>query len=238
VILKKDRKGRPDGHRVTTVVFDYNGVLIDDLEFLEEAYFLAGAEMGFDLTREKVKRFISHTPEDKRTLYFGDISNTTWKKVQDLKNHYYFGFAKQGNLLFPDAEEVLTALSRKYSLGLVSNNFRAYFEMTFPPHLAGLFKATLFSEEVDKPKPSPEPLFGVLKSLGAGVDQCCYVGDSVVDVDMARNAGVRVLALTTGYNTRSELLKAGADAILDSLKDLPPGLEAMQCAEPAPQARQ
>lgn len=213
---------------LTTVVFDYNGVLINDLEFLEEAYFLAAAEMGFDLSREKVKRFISHTPEDKRSLYFGKIPDPAWKKVQELKNRYYFGFAKEKDLLFPEAEEVLIALSAKYALGLVSNNFRAYFELTFPQHLASLFKATLFSEEVDKPKPSPEPLFGVLKSLGAGIDQCCYVGDSVVDVEMAQNAGVRVLALTTGYNTRPELLKAGADAVLGTLKDLPAGIEALQ----------
>lgn len=48
-----------------------------------------------------------------------------------------------------------------------------------------------------------------------------YVGDHVSDVAGARAAGALSLAVTTGPITRSELLDAGADAVMDTLSDFP-----------------
>ena len=123
-------------------------------------------------------------------------------------------------LLFPDVETVLTSLSERFALGLISNTYREYFELSFPRHLAMLFSETIFAGEVDNPKPSPEPLLKVIESMGIDPDECCYVGDSVLDVQMAKTAGVWIFGVARGDNSQEELLAAKADCVLGSLLEL------------------
>jgi len=202
------------------VIFDYNGVLINDLENHEDAYLMAAKEMGFPLTREIARKYISATALQKRKLYFGDISDDTWDRLFLLKTEHYFGLVERKSPLFPEVEEVLHFLSRRYLLGLISNTPRAYFERVFPRDLALLFKATIFGDEMRDPKPDPGALLGMMRRLNVTPDQCCYVGDSVSDVLMAKRAGVMIFSVTTGDNSEEELIKAGSDRILNQLSDL------------------
>lgn len=213
-------------YMIKAIVFDYNGVLVNDLRLHEEVYWRASRELGFHLTRETIRRYISYPPEKKRTLYFGDISDETWQRLFDLKERYYFELAKTMDLVFPDVEMVLVSLSRRYTLVIISNTYREYFDRVFPRHLAKLFKESVFADEVERPKPSPDVLVKVIERIGITADECCYVGDSVLDVQMARTVGVRMFAVATGDNSQEELREAGADLVMESLKDLAMLLEA------------
>ena len=114
------------------IIFDYNGVLINDLEIHEEAYLMAAKEMGFPLTREIARKYISATALQKRKLYFGDIPDDIWDRLFLLKTEYYFDLIEHKSPLFPEVKEVLYFLSRRYLLGLLSNTPRGYFEKVFP----------------------------------------------------------------------------------------------------------
>jgi len=202
------------------IIFDYNGVLINDLDILESAYLEASRELGIPLSSKTVREFISYAPDQKRNLFFGDISDEGWNRVVRLKTKHYFEKADRENLVIPGVDTVLTSLSARYSLALISNTTREYFDRTFPPHLSALIEETLFADEVPKPKPSPEPLLEMLRRLEIEKDRCCYVGDSVLDIRMSKAAGVPVFAVVTGGNSKDELREAGADWILGSLREL------------------
>jgi len=193
------------------IVFDYNSTLVDDLDLVVESYYRAGVERGYRLGREKVREHVSQPPSAKRGLYFGDISDTEWAAILARRKAIYAELAHTGFKLFPRTEETLVALSRRYRLGLLSNTFRVLFETLFPPHLARLFQASLFFDEVSDPKPSPAPMLAVMHTLGVAARECGYVGDAVEDVQMAKAAGVRSFALPTGACSSRELLDAGAD---------------------------
>ena len=209
------------------IIFDYNGVLVNDLKIHEEAYWRAGKEVGLPLTRETVRRYLSYSPEQKRTLYFGDISDETWKEIVRLMARFYFDLAVKRDLIFPDVEPVLTSLSARYMLALISNTRRKYFNRVFPRKLAGLFRETMFFDEIREPKPSPNAFLEMMERLGTGTDECCYVGDSVLDVQMAKRARIRVFSVTTGDNSKEELQAAGADWVVNNLLELKGKLEAM-----------
>ena len=59
------------------------------------------------------------------------------------------------------------------------------------------------------------------------VDRCIYVGDSEVDVQTARNAGVPCLSVLWGFRDRKQLEQAGAEHFCDDPAKLPQVLEAM-----------
>ncbi len=202
------------------VIFDYNGVLLNDLDYQVESYWKAATDTGFNITRETVRKYISYPPVQKKNLYFQNISEPEWKRIFDLKERYYYKLTDQKYLLFPDAETLLPALARHYTLALVSNTVRSLFERTFPLHLADLFRVTLFADEVNEPKPSPQPLLNTVQLLGISRNECCYVGDSVEDIRMSRAAGVKIYSVATGVCSRETLVEAGADTLVANLKDL------------------
>lgn len=208
------------------IIFDYNGVLVDDLKFHEEAYWRAGRDVGIPLTRETVRKYLSHSPEQKRKPLYGDISDETWEAISKLRARFYFDLAEKGNVLFPDVEAVLTSLAERYVLALISNTRRDYFDRIFPRALATLFGETMFLDEIGKPKPSPDPLLIMMERLDISRDECCYVGDSVLDVQMAKRAGIKAFAVATGDNSQEELQAAGADCVVGNLSELREILEA------------
>jgi beta-phosphoglucomutase len=202
------------------IIFDYNGVLINDLEIHEEAYLLAAKEMGLPLTREIARKYISATALQKRKLYFGDISDATWDRIFQVKTEHYFHLIEKKSPVFPEVGEVLHFLSPRYLLGLISNTPRKYFEKIFPRDLALLFRATTFGDEMRNPKPNPGALIEMMRRLDVTADHCCYVGDSLSDIRMVKAAGIKIFSVATGDNSKKELIDAGSDWILDRLSDL------------------
>jgi len=194
------------------VVFDYNGVLVDDLVYHRDAYLKVSEDWGYSISPQDVWDLVSATPDAKRVL-FGNISDETWREIRALKDKYYFEMVETGNIIIPDAEDVLISLSKTHVLALVSNTARNYFEHLFPKHLAACFKTTRFSGEVNPPKPSPEPILKTMEFLSVSPKECCYVGDALSDVQMAKSAGVKIFCVTTGHHSAEELRTAGADWI-------------------------
>lgn len=207
------------------IIFDYNGVLVDDLKVHEDAYLLAAKEFDKPLTRETVIQHISYSIERKRKFYFGDISDEQWESLLETKTRRYFEIAAKKNLVFPDVETVLTSLAKKYLLALLSNTTRDNFNGVFPATLSNLFRETLFADEVEKPKPSPEPLMKIVRRLKVTKEECCYVGDSLLDIHMSKSAGISVYSVATGHNTMDELREAGADDVFSNLTELEKSLE-------------
>ncbi len=207
------------------IIFDYNGVLVDDIDIHIRAYHRAAEDLGYSLSAQTVKRYISFSPAEKRNRYLGHISDEAWKDYMKVKGEHYFKEASENDVVFDAVKTALPALAQKYTLALVSNTPREYYRRVFPENLAGLFRETLFADEVRHPKPDPEPLLTMLSKLGLSKEQSCYVGDSTVDVRMAKSAGVLIFAVATGDNSFDELVEAKANAVLRDLTELESRLE-------------
>lgn len=76
-------------------------------------------------------------------------------------------------------------------------------------------------------KPAPEMIHRALAETGARAGRTVMVGDTTYDIEMARRAGVVAIGVDWGYHDRSELLAAGAAAVIDDCAVLPDLIEAM-----------
>jgi len=65
-----------------------------------------------------------------------------------------------------------------------------------------------------------ENILRICKELGVNPIDLLYVGDTEFDIESGKSAGTRTAGVPTGYQTRSDLEKAGPDYILDSLSEL------------------
>jgi HAD superfamily hydrolase (TIGR01549 family) len=85
----------------------------------------------------------------------------------------------------------------------------------------GFFKVVVSREKVKYVKPHTEQFELALKALGVHAKSALIVGDSVVDMQSAKEIKVIAVGLTTGLSTTEQLMSNGANYIVTSLTDLP-----------------
>lgn len=65
----------------------------------------------------------------------------------------------------------------------------------------------------------------ICRTLGAAPSETLFIGDSDVDVETAKNAGIRCIGCSWGYRDKSVLEQAGADVIIDRPDQLVPSIK-------------
>ena len=69
-------------------------------------------------------------------------------------------------------------------------------------------------------KPSPDMFFEAVSRMGLAVPDCVYIGDTEVDIETARSAGMDCITVTWGFRSEEQLLAAGAREIVHSPEEL------------------
>ena len=130
--------------------------------------------------------------------------------------------------VLPGARELLLAIKeRGHPLVLASSgkehHVDAFLDLLDARDIADAWTS---SADVESSKPAPDLLQVALKKLGAPEDAASVmVGDSVWDVEAAKNAGMPALVVRSGGFGDDELREAGAIAIFDTPGDLRDALD-------------
>jgi phosphoglycolate phosphatase len=121
--------------------------------------------------------------------------------------------------LYPHAREVLRKLGeRGVHRALVTNKEDRFTQPVLRRHsLRTLLDRIVCGDTLATRKPHPAGVHDCLRAFGVPAGRALFVGDSSIDVATARNAGVRVWALTHGYNMGEPIAAARPDRVLDSL---------------------
>ena len=69
-------------------------------------------------------------------------------------------------------------------------------------------------------KPDPAGALYIAKELGAEPADCLYIGDSGVDMQTAKNAGMLPMGVLWGFRERKELLSQGARFLAERPEDI------------------
>jgi phosphoglycolate phosphatase-like HAD superfamily hydrolase len=75
-------------------------------------------------------------------------------------------------------------------------------------------------EDVTRRKPHPEVVLRCLDELELEPGEAVYVGDSQIDIEAGRAAGLRTVGVLTGASSRETLVAASAEYILESAPEL------------------
>jgi HAD superfamily hydrolase (TIGR01549 family) len=140
--------------------------------------------------------------------------------------------AKQTSLL-PGAVETLKTLKRTgLKIGLCTINSEKSMDYILKRfNLASFFDATVSRDKVNHVKPSPEHLETTLKALGAAAAETVVVGDSISDMQGAKDLKAIAVGLPTGVSTTEQLIHNGANYIITSITDLPVLIERLNKAQ-------
>jgi HAD superfamily hydrolase (TIGR01549 family) len=208
-------------NEIKGVLFDWDGTLLDSFHADSSAYLAMFHEMGVTWGLDQLAEHYSPNWYDVYRAaglpeHHWDAADTSWRK-------HYSGFRPK---LIPGARKVLTAVGRRYKLGLVTSGDRdRVLRQLREFHLTRSFRARVCSGDTEQKKPHPGPLNFALQCIGLGAARCVYVGDSPEDVQMAKSAKVRVIGVLGPFPTEKRLRAANPDLLLNSIADLPAALK-------------
>lgn len=113
-----------------------------------------------------------------------------------------------------------------YSLACITNKAEAF---TLPLlkdlDLDQYFELVLSGDSLAKKKPDPLPLLHACEHFGISPDHGVLVGDSINDLQAARNAGMPVILVPYGYNRGDDVATYGPEVVVQSLAEVPTHLE-------------
>jgi phosphoglycolate phosphatase len=125
--------------------------------------------------------------------------------------------------VMPGVEPALATLAgRGHAMALASNKPARFSRMILEAKGIGSRFSAIGGPDAETPaKPDPTMLRRLMASAGASPARTVVVGDMEVDAEFARAAGCRVVLIPGGSRSREELAGVEADALLESIDQLP-----------------
>lgn len=206
------------------ILFDFDYTLADSSEGIT-ACFQAGLK-GIGLPPadpEAIRRTIGLTLPDSLAEVAGEEHRS---QSYEFRRHWR-AMSKRVMVdrtkLYEQVPETLRVLQGRGSrLGIVSTKWRRPIEEVLGRHgLTKHFETIVGGDDVENHKPSPEGLLQALATMGVHCREALYVGDSVIDGQTARRAGVRFVAVLTGATPRAALEELEPVGVLDNVGEIP-----------------
>jgi phosphoglycolate phosphatase len=141
--------------------------------------------------------------------------------------------AAENTSLLPGAVETLKVLKKMgLKIGLCTiNSEKSARHILERFKLAEYFDAVTPRDRVIKVKPDPEHCGASLKALGVTAAEAVSVGDSVSDMQAAKDLKAVAVGIPTGVSTQEQLVNNGANYIITSIIDLPTLIERLNKAK-------
>ena len=171
---------------------------------------------------ESIKRTIGKTLEESFTILTGIDNKETLAAYRKEYVAQADRLMTANTVLFPETLDVLSRLKEKGAkIGIISTKYRyRIMELLGKKLPEGFLDIIVGGEDVKTPKPSPEGLTFAISHLGLKAADVLYCGDSTVDAETARNAGVDFAGVLHGMTTRKELKEYPNVKIMDTLNEI------------------
>lgn len=198
-------------------IFDLDGTLLDTLQDLANSlnYALKNADFP-QRSIDEVRRFVGNGIRKliERGVPAGTSEKETERVLADFMEHYK-AHCSDSTRPYDGIDELLAALKeRGYLTAVVSNKADAAVKILCEKYFPKKFDSVVGERQSVRKKPAPDTVNSVLAQLGIDRADAVYIGDSEVDVETAKNAGMDCISADWGFRSRAELVQAGAAKII------------------------
>ena len=192
------------------ILFDLDGTLIDSTDAIVSTFYHSFKELNFDFkgNDEDIKSLIGY-PLDIMYKELGVDESKVWDFVDSYKNRYRVISIAQTTLL-ENAYEAVELAAKIGRVSVVTTKTRTY-TMPLLEHfnIAQFFEIVTGRENVQNPKPHPEPILITLEQMNYDKNKhtVWMIGDTKLDLIAANDANINAIGVLCGYGEEEELLK-------------------------------
>jgi phosphoglycolate phosphatase len=208
----------------TTYIFDLDGTLLDTLQDLAAAVNFALRKNGMEEhSIDDIRRFVGNGVRKliERAVPDGSKNPRIDEVFADFRS-YYMQHSLDTTKPYDGITEILQELKQRgCKMAVVSNKMMAATQ-ELVAHFFPEIEVAIGENEAEGicKKPAPDMVFEALNRLGAEAESAVYIGDSDVDIQTAKNAGVPCISVLWGFRNREFLLEHGAQHFIEKPSEI------------------
>jgi phosphoglycolate phosphatase len=196
--------------RISAVIFDCDGVMFDSRQANINFYNHLLDQFGLPPMREESVSFVHMHTADKSVRHI--FRGTPYvEQAQAYRLQMDYGPFIKDMIIEPGLKELLKALKPRFGLAVATNRANTIGPVLESFGLKAYFDLVISSLDVKYPKPHPESIFKILEFFRVTPRDALYVGDSAVDDETAKAAGV----LFVSYKNKDLEADYHVDVLLD-----------------------
>jgi len=217
------RSYKSEHRKITTIVFDMDGTVLNTLEDLTTSVNYVMERFGMP----------THSLEDYRQLFGngiryaieGAVPEGTPSSVVDemlpIFKEHYDAHCLDKTAPYDGILDLMRELkNRGYKMAIVSNKIDSAVKELNERFFSEAVSVAIGEKPGINRKPAPDTVFAALGDLGSTVDEAVYVGDSEVDFATAKKAGLPCISVLWGFRTREFLESIGATCFAERPEDV------------------
>ncbi len=205
------------------IIFDLDGTVLDTLEDLADS--VNYALRYHNQPERSIKEIRDFVGNGIRRLIDLSVPENCEKDISDsvfeLFKAYYKEHSCDKTKPYEGIIPFLTLLKSKgLQTAVVSNKADFAVKSLVEKYFGGLFTYSAGEKEGVPRKPAPDAVFNVIDYFGVAPEDTVYIGDSEVDIETARNAGIDSVIVTWGFRDADMLVQSGAKKMVSDIQGL------------------
>jgi len=219
------------------IIFDLDGVIYDITEAIDISVEDAIKKYTLNVKKDDIMQEIAHLIEEIQNYPVPQIilkSYDLLKEINALEGLKYFkkmriaiflfnqfNKYREDAKIFEGVEEIISKLSKKVKLAILTNNKSSYAEEVLEKfNLTNYFETIIGFNDVKEVKPSPEGLEKILKIWSLKPSDAIFIGDMTTDIQAGKAANIKTICVASGLAQKGTLMEQNPDILLDEVQDL------------------
>ncbi|MBO6256480.1 HAD family hydrolase [bacterium] len=201
------------------VIFDLDGTLLNTLEDLTDSTNFILKYFNYSTRSiDEVRNFVGNGVAKliERAIPYG-LNNPNYKKCLELFKDNYKANMNNKTAPYSGIMEMLLELKKMgVKIAVVSNKFDEAVRNLCDKYFEDLIDFSAGENESGgiRKKPAPDTVLKVLEYFNVKKRNAIYVGDSEVDIQTAKNAGLECISVLWGFKNKEFLQKYGAKILI------------------------
>lgn len=202
------------------IVYDLDGTLIDTRRDITAGVNFVLASLGRSpLADQEIESYVGSGLHDLMRKSLKTENQNEVEKGGKIFKKYYEAHMLDHSVLYPGAVEALEYFKDRQQ-AVLTNKPSPFSENIVEGLAIGHFMMAVLTGGGGRPhKPDPALFEALMRQAGVGPSDCLFVGDSAIDFETGRRAGVETVLLAHGFTPRTELEALGPDWLFDGFSD-------------------
>ena len=204
-------------------IFDLDGTLLDTLDDLYDslAHTLAAANLP-PRTRDETRRFVGNGIHKliERAVPAGSQNELIDTVEREFRAYYKLHCADKTKPYDGIIELIERLRANGCKTAVVSNKGDFAVQELVEQYFSGLLDCAVGERAGVRTKPAPDSVNAVLEQLRVNRADTVYIGDSDVDIDTAKNAGMDSISVLWGFRDREFLVEHGAVRLVGTPREI------------------
>lgn len=194
-------------NRFDLLIFDWDGTLVDSIDWIVHCVQTAAQKCGCVVPApQAAKDIIGLSIQEAMSTLFPDIDSVTHQQLVSHYSETFFSKQTTAQDLFHGVEGMLLQLKQAgYQLAVATGKTRSGLDKVLAGTGVGdLFAITRCADETAS-KPHPLMLEQIMAFTGISPERTLMIGDSIHDLQMAKNANIASIGVTCGAHSAAVL---------------------------------